>query len=821
MAYTYKKRVNTDSKHSSGFPGGDPFSKNPSTGGNCTWWAWGRFKEVYKLATGKSLSWTSGSGNACAFYRIMGNHGYKTGQTPKPGAIICWGYNGASEGNPGHVAFVEQVYKNGDIEISQSGWSSGPLANRKITKSSGYKFGYNNDHFNGFIYNKVEFTNPDGTVVSVGSADHPRSWYINKYGNEAKVYFALRDENFSHTASCALMGNIKQESGFNPASVNSIGATGICQWLNTRCKNMKNYKSGESSWKSITHQVKFIKYESKKSYKSSVYDVLVNSKKTLKEMTFAVLRYYETPTTDPKGLDREMGNRYPPAQTYDKRYKNAYGGGGSGSDDISEGAQAVVDMKKRSSQLYSSAGYSWGKPQKEDNSEPESEKRLRENTKALKNFLTNIQVKNPSNPTLTVPDYIKLKASTPGDKLVRNASSVLSIAQAMVEAPFVEADFNGIKIGTVKNSVDDFPNHISKLEIDKINGEINKYTLNVVHQIRPGEDPNLFDRIISSTRYNKISLRYGDYMSNMVYSDEKIIITNVVMSRDYTNNRISYTIYGTSAGEFVSSCKFNFSTKFDKPSNVINNLLYNNKSTSSLLLEAFPGMKNKTLVNSNNLIPNNDCILELDSQVNLSPLEYINYLVSCMSNSSNPSNSTIRNSSYYITYENDFDNKMGGSYFKITEVKPNNISNTYSNNIYEITVGYPDNNYVMGFSVNNESAWSLLYNNSSIASEYIYSIDSEGNRVKQYSPNLMSSSEPLNEIQKNWWTNMTQFPINATVTLKGLMKPSMLMDYIIINTVFYGQKHITSGIYTLTGQIDTLSGDGFRSTLHLTRIGAN
>ena len=60
MAHTYKKRVNTNSSHSAGFPGGSPFSKNPSTGGNCTWWAWGRFKEVYKLATGKDLSWTAG-----------------------------------------------------------------------------------------------------------------------------------------------------------------------------------------------------------------------------------------------------------------------------------------------------------------------------------------------------------------------------------------------------------------------------------------------------------------------------------------------------------------------------------------------------------------------------------------------------------------------------------------------------------------------------------------------------------------------------------------------------------------------------------------
>ena len=88
-----------------------------------------------------------------------------------------------------------------------------------------------------------------------------------------------------------------------------------------------------------------------------------------------------------------------------------------------------------------------------------------------------------------------------------------------------------------------------------------------------------------------------------------------------------------------------------------------------------------------------------------------------------------------------------------------------------MTVGYPDNNYVMGFSVDNNIAWSLLYKNTSITDEFIYYIDDNGVKRKDYSPNLVSSSSILNEIQKNWWTQMVNFPINATLTLKGLMKP--------------------------------------------------
>ena len=125
----------------------------------------------------------------------------------------------------------------------------------------------------------------------------------------------------------------------------------------------------------------------------------------------------------------------------------------------------------------------------------------------------------------------------------------------------------------------------------------------------------------------------------------------------------------------------------------------------------------------------------------------------------------------------------------------------------------------MGFSVDNNIAWSILYEKGNISDEFIYKIDDNGNKVKQFSPNLMTSSSNINETQKNWWTQMINFPVNASLTLKGLMKPIMLMDYIIVNVVFYGQQHITSGVYAITGQKDILSGEGFRTVLALTRIG--
>lgn len=819
MAYTYKKRVNTNSSHSAGFPGGSPFTKNSATGGNCTWWAWGRFKEVYKLAKGKDLSWTAGAGNACMFYSIMGKAGYKTGKTPKPGAIICWGYNKQPHGQPGHVAFVEQVFKNGDIEISQSGWSSGPLANRRITKSSNYAFS-STSYFNGFIYNKVEFTNPDGTTAPGGgsTADHPKSWYTNKYGNEARVYFQLRDLKYSHIGTCAIMGNIAQESNFNTSVTSSdgYGSQGLCQWTGSRLTNLKNFaKSKGLKWNSVECQCKFLDKELKDGYKELRNKLLNGIKGSLETLTDEFCDKFERPAAQYANKQ----NRRSKAKTYNSRYKNAYGGGGSDEEGGEEAVQAAVNMEERISQLYSSNNYNW--IVKEEEQESEEEKNRKAKRDAVKDYLTGVSVILKDEHSGAIPDFINIKPNRTSGRLIKTTNSIAPVSQAMVEAPFVELDFNGTIIGTFRNSVDEYPNHITSLEVEKVNGEINKYTFVLTHQIRPGEDPNLIDKVLSKVKYDKIGIRYGDFNSNVIYGDEKAIITNVAMNRDYVNNRISYTIYATSANELITSHKINFSATTDKPSNVINSLLYNNSETSELLLDAFPGMKNKSLVDSKNLIPNNDTVLDIDEQLNVNSIEYINYLVSCMSNSVNDASTIIRNSVYYISYENDFNNMMGGSYFNIKEQKPNLLNKYNTNTVFEVTVGYPDNNYVMGFTVDNNIAWSLLYKNAKLSDEYIYSINDSGAVNTTYSPNITSSTNVMNEIQKNWWTQMTHFPVNASLTLKGFMKPVMLMDYVIVNVVFYGNKHISSGVYTITGQKDTLSGEGFRTTLALTRVGAN
>lgn len=68
---------------------------------------------------------------------------------------------------------------------------------------------------------------------------------------------------------------------------------------------------------------------------------------------------------------------------------------------------------------------------------------------------------------------------------------------------------------------------------------------------------------------------------------------------------------------------------------------------------------------------------------------------------------------------------------------------------------------------------------------------------------------------------MTQFPIQATLTIQGLLRPSTLMSYVKVNVYFYSHKHVSSGLYIITKQVDDIGDSGYKTTLSLTRIGAD
>lgn len=537
------------------------------------------------------------------------------------------------------------------------------------------------------------------------------------------------------------------------------------------------------------------------------------------------------------------------------RTKNNYGGAyrfqgfiynpmGGGS--VSSGVEGgdTIDMKERIAKLFSSDNFSYIDEEKLAQARADNNNRKFLQSKAGKTYkyfkqanenFRNFQ-RDKSESKFNITAVVDEALSVALDSLVetalteirkqRTVNNKLTLNSQSVEAPYVMLSIGGYTIGTYGASDDKYPNHIESMQISKTNGQINLYTINIIHQIRFGEDPNVIDKILASHKFKKIGIVYGDSTSQQEFREADAIITNVKCNRDYASKKLSYTIQATSAGQLVTTYTTNFSSVTDKPSNVIRNMFYGGGTVSNLLLNAFPGMQNQLMVEQYGLIPTNDRVLNIEAQDGVNPIEYINYLVANMSNATQ--NGTIRDSLYYVNYRDDNTSKFGGSYVQINEVQRKAEQVKYdgkSANIYEVTIGYPDDALVLDFQINTDLCWSLLYDkaghgaNIGTISEYSYSVDNEGVVTRDYSAPLLSTSDTMNEISKNWWTHQVNFPIQAKLTIRGLLKPSMLTDYIIIDVKFYGQTHIASGIYTITSQTDSLSANGFRTTLGLTRIG--
>ena len=424
---------------------------------------------------------------------------------------------------------------------------------------------------------------------------------------------------------------------------------------------------------------------------------------------------------------------------------------------------------------------------------------------------------------ITVTKTFEGLVTATGDFSRAQGTQLLSFP-TLVESPFVLLRVGDYTFGTYSKSGNlqsklnvQYPNFIQGMTVQKVNGTVNQYTINLVYQIEAGRDPNLVDRILSTVGYDLVYISYGDWMCpNFIYKEEEALITNVKSNVEFSNSRINYTISCTSNSIALAANTFNFPMRKAKPSDIIWDMLYNNQYG---LLDLFSGMINKTSTRQKGLIATNDQVVEIPSKEGISPLMYLNYLVSCMASSTSEDN-ILRDSSYYLTIHDD----KGAPYFKITEVKAQ-TKTLAANDTYEVDVGFPTDNLVTEFNIKDDNSWALLYKYASEIDnqKYVYSIDGQGNIVTKYSPNITTSTTGFTttEAQKTWWTQMTQFPITANLKIKGLLRPSMLMSYVRINAFFYGQRHISSGLYIITKQVDTINNGGYKTELTLTRIGGD
>jgi hypothetical protein len=398
-----------------------------------------------------------------------------------------------------------------------------------------------------------------------------------------------------------------------------------------------------------------------------------------------------------------------------------------------------------------------------------------------------------------------------------------------VETPFVKVTIGDYTFGVFENQdlrrgIDEFgvfklqkikyPNFIQSLNITKINGRVNRYTLVMEYAITQNNDPNFFEKVFSSvSNTRKIVFSYGDISApSYIYRDEQAIITSITSQFNSGGSKIQYTINAVSSAMLSMSGSFTFSGRTAKPSDVILELLYQERYG---LLELFPGMRNRGEVLSKGLIASNDVAVNLKTKAAISPLEYLNYLVNSMTTGEV---SLQKNTIFSLVIVDDTSGEFDGPYFKVVPVsKSKDDLQTY-----EIDIGYPSQNLVTEFSVDNNLTYSLFYNYQQQINdgEYVQRINDNGKLVDVYSPVVASKTGDFTaeESDKTWWTKVTEYPITASITLKGLIRPALLMTRVRLNVFYYGRKHISSGLYIITAQEDLINDRGYRTTLKITRI---
>ena len=406
------------------------------------------------------------------------------------------------------------------------------------------------------------------------------------------------------------------------------------------------------------------------------------------------------------------------------------------------------------------------------------------------------------------------------------AANLVSIP-TLVQSPFIIANIGGVTFGTFSGNYRTnatYPNYMESMSVTKVNGTVNTYTLNFHYQVATGQDPNLLDKIFSrATKDRRIILQYGDWMApNYIYKEEQCIITNVTTRLNMSSSSLDYTLQCTSDAIGLNSTQFNFPSRNAKPSDVIIQLLSNSKYG---LKDVFTGMRNKNSVLAKNLIASNDKKVQMLAQNNTTILNYLKYLVGCMVDNKTPEENKLSTSKYFLTINDDYTNDLGGTYFKVSEVSADaavyNATDTY-----ELDINYPGDNFVTEFSLNNDQSWAILYEYAGDVKqeEYTYNIRDDGTIETLSSPSLLTSSltNGKSAYKSQWWSYMTEFPITATLTLKGLTRPSMLMTYVKLNVWFAGgQKHISSGTYIITKQTDSITSAGYTTTLTLLRVGGD
>lgn len=228
---------------------------------------------------------------------------------------LGWGWNGGTQptGSDFDMSSLGLMNTSSTDSTTASGFTGGQLFTTKNTRADAMvrEVGYMSEDAKPLI-NKSEFrlsainyTSLMGFLFSgYGSATGGSGVVgeVNVDGitnpNAKRIFELLLQQGFTAAQCVGILANIRQESGFNPAALNSIGASGLCQWYQGRATAMKNFVGPD--WRNdIDGQIAYLMKELQSGYKTTVLDPILaivdNTYEAALQVMEIFLRKFEIP----------------------------------------------------------------------------------------------------------------------------------------------------------------------------------------------------------------------------------------------------------------------------------------------------------------------------------------------------------------------------------------------------------------------------------------------------------------------------------------------------------------------------------------------
>jgi hypothetical protein len=315
-------------------------------------------------------------------------------------------------------------------------------------------------------------------------------------------------------------------------------------------------------------------------------------------------------------------------------------------------------------------------------------------------------------------------------------------------------------------------------------------------------------------------------MPAYVYRNEEAIITKVKQNFNVkSGGEIAYTINAVSSAALSSAGSWTFQGRKAKPSDIIKQLVRDPKYG---LRDLFTGMRDLANSSIDRLIASDDKEVTLAPKRNISAIDYISYLVSCMIPASTTTGQWADTDVYILTMHDDAtydqravsDLEVQGAYFKVERVS----YKTNQSDAFQIDIGFGNTGTIVTeFSVTDDENYALLYeyNTQLDTDPYVTRIDNNGQLYSVFAPTVTSKNDLFITRPEDitWWTKVTKYPIKASITVQGLLRPAILMSHVRLNVIYPGgRKHLSSGLYLVTQQRDVIDSSGYRTTLTLAKI---